>query len=644
MSLIKSINENILLYPEKKNILTDIRDELIKLEKQSKEEVNLIFIAEKGAGKTTIISQLLGLTLEVEKTNEDNNRKYTVEQDVLETGSGATTLSEVALVQSLDKKTKVRIIPYTKEECIDLLKSFSVMIFNKAHNLPNSETLDTEIIRACRNMTGLLDKRQEKKDLALELALQYNVNEIEVYCNEVIKMANIESRIRTEFIYDFSKDDEKVWLKKKFRQINLIHISDAPLPKKIIIEINEDIFSFNNLGKINKIIDTRGLDAGSVTDRSDIKDYFKEDKNNILIFVDKFNSPSKVLIDLLTHYAYDKDLDIINRLGYLVNFKDGEPSKVLSNDGRVKDEVEGIEVKKGQVAQIFSNEQIYITCSNMIYYNPKRFIAEDGQIIVTVDEMEDFGSKIGVINHKKDIKKIENKEFIDNILTLENRYRIDVERKIVKLKQQYYDLISSLDQNPCLDVAHICEYLEEEYLKINAVKYVPQMYDKYIAGKYASTLMAVHNRYGIYYDTDIFCEGANYLVSSIRNDLQYLKDAIIDKLDMLQTDVYLNKVQKSNLESVRRKINQLFFNLNDTVYKVFYEELRDNTFSRENDDFWCMVKSRWGEGAGYKKDILDLYKINLKENNFASNAQHIAEVFVIDFKKSCIDILNEYSK
>ena len=57
-------------YPDNAAVLKRIKDKIINIEKQLKEEYSLVFMAEKGAGKTTTIDFLLGLTFERSKTNE----------------------------------------------------------------------------------------------------------------------------------------------------------------------------------------------------------------------------------------------------------------------------------------------------------------------------------------------------------------------------------------------------------------------------------------------------------------------------------------------------------------------------------------------------------------------------------------------
>ena len=82
---IKELNEEINYYidnyPENAIVLSKIKERINKIENQLKEEYSLIFMAEKGAGKTTTIDFLLGLTYEREKVNEKTKKKYKVEED-----------------------------------------------------------------------------------------------------------------------------------------------------------------------------------------------------------------------------------------------------------------------------------------------------------------------------------------------------------------------------------------------------------------------------------------------------------------------------------------------------------------------------------------------------------------------------------
>lgn len=68
-------------YPDNAAVLKRIKDKINTINKQLNEDYSLVFMAEKGAGKTTTIGFLLGLTQRKQKTNEKTNRKYWIEED-----------------------------------------------------------------------------------------------------------------------------------------------------------------------------------------------------------------------------------------------------------------------------------------------------------------------------------------------------------------------------------------------------------------------------------------------------------------------------------------------------------------------------------------------------------------------------------
>lgn len=68
-------------YTDNAAVLKRIKDKINTINKQLNEDYSLVFMAEKGAGKTTTIGFLLGLTQRKQKTNEKTNRKYWIEED-----------------------------------------------------------------------------------------------------------------------------------------------------------------------------------------------------------------------------------------------------------------------------------------------------------------------------------------------------------------------------------------------------------------------------------------------------------------------------------------------------------------------------------------------------------------------------------
>ena len=502
-------------------------------------------------------------------------------------------------------------------------------MFYNAHDIDASEEvqLASELIRACRNMTGLTDQRKmEKKDLAREKALEYKSNEYNEFENEVITLASIANRTQTEFSFDM-KTDEKMWVKKTFRRLNLVREENAPLPKKIIIQLSKQIFDFARLGKIDKIVDTRGLEIGSITDRTDIKKIFREEQNNIVLLVDKFNSPSKSIIDLMEHYVYDKNMECVNRIGYIVNFRDGEPERVVGCNGTVETELVGKEEKLGQITQIFKENNVLINGDKIIFCNPKRFIDDEGRVKVSLDDVDEFGSQGAVIDHKKEIGEEERQEFVGEVLNIMKEYELNLGDTLNELMIKYDRIKKEIHMNSNINIAPVLEFINKEELSFDLTRTVAELFDDYIIGKFPSTLMAINNRSGIYNYYDIFCEGASIIEDSIKRKLQEFKNSIIDQLYSIEKVEYVSDIQKDIIDFTTKDINEYFYRFIVEVNEYFYKHLKETIFNQADEVFWQRVKSRWGKGNGYRLDVAAYYRQQIENLKFISTVNEDINVW-----------------
>lgn len=639
----KEIDYYIDNYPENAAVLRRIKDKINQVEKQLEEQYSLVFMAEKGAGKTTTIDFLLGLTQEKQKVNEKTKKKYIVEEDILETGSGATTTSEVVICQSDEEVSKIMITPYEIEEVRDILVVFAKSMFSNVHGISGGdEQLAPELIRACRNMTGLTEKKNEsgeKVDLLKELILQYNAEDYTSFENKIIEISKLEERNETTFICD--EKNEKSWIKKIFRRINLVHIKEAPLPKKITVMLSKDIFDFSKFNRISKIVDTRGLEIASNTDRSDIKSIFRDGENNILLFVDKFNSPSKSIIDLVDHYIYDDGMDIVNRVGYIVNHRDGEAEKVVGCDGIIDNEEDGIAEKRNQVIQIFRDNNVYIKEENIIYCSPKRYLDEEGRLKISIDELEEYDYDRQAIEEvKKEARQAEHDVFVDNIISFIDDYEEKLEVDLEEAINSYESIKREIEKDATLDVEPVVDYINNKEVNIDLREKISKMYEVYIGSKFPSTLRAINNRFGIYNNYDIYCEGANVVESLIKRSFKNFKDEIIALLDLSAQGKKLNNNQEKAKEFVTKDINKYFFNYMVEINNYFYNKLKEDTFSKENSEFWDEVKSRWGKGSGYRKDVVNLYEKNIQDKGLSNSINNEIDEMLNGFKLGIVDVLN----
>ena len=639
----KEIDYYIDNYPDNAPVLKRIKEKINKVEKQLEEQYSLVFMAEKGAGKTTTIDFLLGLTQEKQKMNEKTKKKYIVEEDILETGSGATTTSEVEICQSDEEVSKITITPYEIEEVREILAVFAKSMFSNIHETNcGDEQLAPELIRACRNMTGLTEKKNEdsqKVDLLKELILQYSVNEYDNFEQRIIENAKLDERKETVFICD--DKNEKSWIKKIFRRVNLVHIKEAPLPKKITVMLSKNIFDFSKFNRISRIIDTRGLEVTSNTDRSDIKSIFRDGENNILLFVDKFNSPSKSIIDLVDHYIYDEGMDIVNRVGYIVNHRDGEAEKVVGCEGVIDNEEDGIAEKRNQVIQIFKDNNVYIKEENIIYCSPKRHLDEEGRIKVSIDELEEYDYDRHAIEEvKKEARQAEHDLFVDNIISFIDDYEEKLEADLEEAINSYESIKREIEKDSTLDMAPVVDYINNEQINIDLKDRILKMYEVYIGNKFPSTLRAINNRFGIYNNYDIYCEGANLIESLIKRTFKNFKDDIVTQLELSAKGKKLNNNQEKAKEFIVNDINKYFFNYMEEINSYFYNKLKKETFSKENTIFWDEVKSRWGKGPGYRNDIIDLYENNIKYRDLNNEVNETIQGMLNGFRLGIVDILN----
>lgn len=621
-TLINEIEEYTRKYPDSANELRGYSEQFLELQQRLTQEKSLVFIAEKGVGKTTLINFILGLNYKTEKLVRKKKRK--VEDEVLETGSGATTTSDVEIIQSKDGVNHIIINPYSLNEMEFILTNFCKNIFEEVHHINlSTEELPPELKRACINMTGLKEEFREintdsgtqkiRVDLAKELATSYSCNDYKLFEQEVFKKANLNQRTKVNYtkgISSASIDEEKVWIKKMFRDLNLVKLQEAPLPKKIIVQLSQEVFDFSLLSGISKIIDTRGLEAGSVTDRIDIKDYFKSEGNHFLFLVDEFKKTSPALIQLLNQYVYDKDFEVVNRLGYIVNFKEGEPERVISYDGECEDESVGILHKRNDLLQIFKDNQVYIEDNQIIYTNPKRSLDLDGSINISRDDEEERGSYEDALLFKQQrIKEREN--LLEAISKIVKDYQSLNEQKLLELESKFQQFKDTIHEKYKLNLESVVDLIQSYNFRFSFENQSEQLYQQYLSEKHHSTINAINNRYGIYNHIDIYCEGSNYLVRQIQMELKQFKDSILAEIDKYKKENNLMPNQVNNLYFLKTNLNKYLSSFVEEISNKYYGILKEDIFNQNDEEFWTTVKGRWGKGLGYKEKVKQDYKMNI---------------------------------
>jgi hypothetical protein len=263
---------------------------------------NLIFIGNIGVGKTTLICNILNFIL-------DN-------KPVLDIGPGRTTACDVEIKKTADydSKNNIHVEGYSLQEFQGLLSMF----FYERGKLPS------ELVIALSNMIKFQEWKKKNESNHTE--------DLEKFILQSEKISKYASR-NTEKIFNSAKINQEIlaWLKENFHKINTGNHELFKLPKSIKIHINinfiKDGFDWK---KINKIIDTKGIDENRKIVRSNY--LFKE------FYCSSFlHGPERNLIEIIKN----SKASICNKyLIILVKYE--EPVEVNGADG---DYEEGIKIK-----------------------------------------------------------------------------------------------------------------------------------------------------------------------------------------------------------------------------------------------------------------------------------------------------------
>lgn len=606
---------------------------------------SIVFMADKGTGKTSIINFIIDFIYRRQKikTTNKKKRKIDIYQDVLDTGAGATTSFKVILMQADNDTSRINIEPYSDNETIDIIRGFCKKIYHDVFNDNNYRCdVPPEMHRAIVNMIDLhefeVDDNVAKIDLIKQYAYKYE-DRFEELVEDLVERCNLENR--KTIIFDCDELDEKASIRSIFRKINLMHIDYAPLPKCVTIEVSKKIFDFKSLGNIHSIIDTRGLEGGGIpTDRKDIRNYFKNQDDKILMLVDKFKSPSNSIIKLLSDYIHEEDYELISRVGYMLNFYDGEPENVLMEDGKAGEEFRGIQYKKTQLIDLLNSNNIKIDENNIIFTNPKRFMDSEGAISIDMDDLDDYGSKEEAEQYKLCIRNDDREELIESIKSVvDNRKKFILNQ--IQLKYKEFEVIKNKELDSLnLDKNAIIETiinLKKNYYSISEKLFINNIMSAYFQSLYPATIMAINNRYGIYFERDIYLVGCNEIEQMSKKPLiKIAKYAICQ----ICKDIKTEKEEKI-ISYVLQAIKEYSCRYIDRMNASFYTYIKDNVFKKEDYKFWNKVMNRWGGGPGYTNDIIAWYEMKIGDSQASTHITNMLNDEIDKFKNGLIDVINE---
>jgi hypothetical protein len=142
---------------------------------------------------------------------------------------------------------------------------------------------------------------------------------------------------------------------------------------------------------------------------------------------------------------------------------------------------------------------------------------------------------------------------------------------------------------------------------------------------HASVLRATNNRYGQYdlRDIDIYFNGRSLTEGLVRWHTRQFKAEILQEVEYVGSEIEIDSSLHPILNRLRHQIDEnyevLVINLGEKI-----ETLLANQILAPQDYngsvFWQKVIGRWGQGSGYKSDVLSVYNQQVAsiDTNFAS--------------------------
>ena len=521
----------------------------------------IAFIGKVGVGKTTALSKLLNLL--------DGNGN-----EVLQTGSGRTTVCEVEVRES--NRVSIEIEPYSNEEIEKYLEEFHMHIENKTSNKTSqseSFTLSSEIERALRNMLELKIRRfmengkRKRVDDAVEL---YNkCNSKDEFYQELLHRIDLANRTTTELVATTS--DYKEWIRSNFEDINNGKNKNISLPKKIIINIDENPVNIPNINL--SFLDTKGVDE--TVNRQDIENLLK-DSYTISVLCTSFNdAPDKVNTGTLK-YMKDSGLTkyISERIIILVLDKNGEAEAIP--DLEEPDLEDGREIRKEQIEGDLKNS-LGLEDIDIVFFNSKEDGTEELMSILT-DKVLDLRKE-----HENKVKTI-----IESLDEIEKQ--IDTQLSSEALQRIRESVLVWIE-----DAKNIqCK------LKKNFTHILDTIQDK---GTHASVIRACVNRRGQWHNLDyykILSDASRYQTVKAFDESKNKLSHIIS--NMLKQESL--KYQKSTLISIQNVLEKRVEEIYEEAYAMGACVYEDDLY--EDDNLWSNMIWEWGKGPGYKNRIANI--------------------------------------
>lgn len=559
-----------------------------------KRECNLVFVGKVGVGKTSAICHAANLTVSKPGSPRPS--------PVLDVGAGRTTLCEVHIRTGA---TGIVIEPCTASELRAHVADFADKILEgvgrggEKSATPDDQILSREVERAIRNMAELRRPSPRRTENALppdpakELADQVMSEErgrgngeqdIALRLQfEILSRMRVDQRQRSDLTWDESLGPDRLeWIRSEFHRINTGNHREFTIPKRIHVLVDRPLIP--GVGEVDvSIVDTKGIDE--TVARADLEKHIGA-SHTVLVLCSGFNEAPGTEATNLLRRASDAGLEESKLQGVVLGLpKFDEALQMLDDAGEPVDSIdEGYSLKTGVVEDTV-HQSLGFRNFSIKFFNSH----EDD----AADIRDGLGERIGMVF---DGFRNAVTELVDSAKDLVENYEDEQAQEVV---MQAATLVRSwIAQHKDL---HSLER-EAEHSLLGEV-----------GRAHPATIHATMRRNGGWYNLDYshhLAYGARLVVSSV------LRDRIRSFGDLCDTFLGVEEHHhaKALLSQSRRTLEKASQTASERAHLLgemwFHNELR------RRDKFWRAGMRRWGEGAGYVEDIL-----NMNNAWFAKNGE-----------------------
>lgn len=341
--------------------LQALKKAIVNAEKNlTNEQVELVFVGPSGAGKTTVISSILGMYY----IDEDSRLVQVMHSDE----GGRTTPCTIEIIPS--DKTALEIIPKQKEEIESIINEYCHFITKKGGSVPE------EIRSIMKKWVSKADRDEFKKTKDIEKAKE-----------EISKAINLDSILSDSLKIECTGDVKDEVFKEINTALNKVrkgNLQTFIIPDKIILYVKREYINVPR--EVSKIVDTRGISSetakntNSIVGRKDLDEYVRQE-NAIVIYINEFASVEKPVVefylDKLTSYRTEPE-DLIKFMVLINTWNESIESKVEDKE-EIEEFIEDKKFEFMNAVVLDENDEVFANESSRDRYKYIKDVIEKSE-------------------------------------------------------------------------------------------------------------------------------------------------------------------------------------------------------------------------------------------------------------------------